>query len=92
MCRYCKVDLVSFCRDPHPHFSFLGPIRELFKTGKPTYPVERTLVSGTSMPCLILVTTNICLGAPHLNITYDLCKSTPTSLRTAEGAQQIGET
>ena len=60
--------------DPHPHFSFLGlNAQELFKTGKPTYPVERTLLVSGALDALLdsRYHNHVRLETPHLNITYD---------------------
>jgi hypothetical protein len=59
--------------DPHPHFSFLGlNAQQLFLTGIPTYPVERTwLVSGILEACLdSRFRGHVPLDTPHLDVAY----------------------
>ena len=40
--------------DPHPHFVFMGlNIQEMFLTGKPQYPVERSLLISGALEALM---------------------------------------
>ena len=59
--------------NPHAHFSYLSlNIQQMFLTGKPQYPVERTLLISGALEALI---DSRCQGyrrveTPHLNVSY----------------------
>ena len=57
--------------DPHPHFSYLGlNAQEMFITGKPQYPVERTLLIGGALEALLdsRHKGHVRLATPHLKV------------------------
>lgn len=59
--------------NPHPHFSYLSlNIQELFLTGKPTYPVERTLLITGALEALMdsRHQGHVRIETPHLNMAY----------------------
>ena len=59
--------------DPHPHFTFLGlNAQELILGGKPTYPVERTLLVSGALEALLdsRYRGHIRLETPHLDVAY----------------------
>ncbi len=70
--------------DPHQPFSYLGlNIQEMFLTGRPPYPVERTLLVTGALDALM---ESRCLGhvrvaTPHLNVDYRPFKRAPIGLR-----------
>ncbi|MEZ4859802.1 MAG: hypothetical protein R3C14_00765 [Caldilineaceae bacterium] len=58
---------------PHAHFSYLSlNIEEMFVTGKPTYPVERTLLTTGALEAALdsRHQGHIRLETPHLDIAY----------------------
>lgn len=70
-----QIDAAEFflAADPHPHFSWLSlNAQQLFLTGKPTYPVERTLlISGVLEACLdSRYQDHKPLETPHLDVSY----------------------
>jgi len=59
---------------PFGHFSFLlNSIEKMIETGKPTYPVERTLLTTGVLDALMhsYVGTQEWVDTKHLNIAYD---------------------
>ena len=65
---------------PHAHFSYLGlNIEEMFVTGRPTYPVERTLlVTGILEAALdSRHRGQVRLATPHLEVSYRPVDSAP---------------
>lgn len=59
--------------DPHPHFSYLGlNVQEMFLTGRPQYPVERTLLVTGALDALMesRYQGHVRVETPHLNICY----------------------
>lgn len=59
--------------DPHPHFSYLSlNIQEMFLTGRPQYPVERTLLVTGALDALMesRYQGHVRVETPHLNICY----------------------
>lgn len=59
--------------DPHPHFSYLTlNIQELFVTGQPQYPVERTLLISGALEALMESRHrgHVRVETPHLNVSY----------------------
>jgi len=58
---------------PYPHFSYLGlNIQELFLTGKPQYPVERTLLVSGALEALMdsRYRGHVRVATPHLDVRY----------------------
>jgi hypothetical protein len=58
---------------PHPHFTYLGlNAEEMFVTGKPSYPVERTLLTTGVLEAAIdsRYQGYVRLETPHLGIEY----------------------
>ena len=58
---------------PHPHFSYLSlNIEEMFVTGKPSYPVERTLLTSGILEAALdsRYRGHIRLETPHLDVAY----------------------
>jgi len=63
----------SSASDPYPHFSYLClNIQEMFLTGMPQYPVERTLLVTGVLDALMdsLYRGHVRVQTPHLNICY----------------------
>jgi len=59
--------------NPHGHFSYLSlNIQQMFLTGKPQYPVERTLLITGALEALLdsRYQGQVRLETPHLNIAY----------------------
>jgi hypothetical protein len=66
--------------DPHCHFSYLSlNVEEMFVTGVPTYPVERTLLTTGVLEAALdsRHQGHIRLDTPHLNIAYQAKESIP---------------
>ena len=64
---------VTLHDDPHPHFSYLSlNVQQLFLTGKPVYPVERTLLMTGALEALLESRHqgHIRLETPHLGVSY----------------------
>jgi hypothetical protein len=58
---------------PHAHFSYLSlNIQEMFLTGKPQYPVERTLLISGALEALMdsRYQGHVRVETPHLNVSY----------------------
>jgi hypothetical protein len=58
---------------PHPHFTYLGlNAEEMFLTGKPSYPVERTLLTTGVLEAAIdsRFQGYVRLETPHLDVSY----------------------
>ena len=72
---------------PHPHFTYLGlNAEEMFVTGKPSYPVERTLLTTGVLEAAIdsRYQGYVRLETPHLDVKYtsfDKIPWRPTSPR-----------
>ena len=59
--------------DPHPHFVYMGlNIQEMFLTGKPQYPVERTLLTSGALDALMesRYRGHVRIETPHLDVRY----------------------
>ena len=59
--------------DPHPHFSYLSlNIQKMFLTGRPQYPVERTLLVSGVLEALLdsRYRGHVRLETPHLGVAY----------------------
>ncbi|MEW6755086.1 MAG: hypothetical protein AB1505_29500 [Candidatus Latescibacterota bacterium] len=59
--------------DPYPHFSYLGlNIQRMFVTGRPQYPVERTLLVSGALDALMdsRYRGHVRLETPHLDVVY----------------------
>ena len=59
--------------DPHPHFSYLSlNAQDLFLTGQPNYPVERTLLVSGALESLLdsRYRGHVRIDTPHLNVAY----------------------
>jgi hypothetical protein len=71
--------------DPHPHFSFLSlNAQQLFLTGEPTYPVERTLLISGALEALLDSRYRGCVRVetPHLGaIAYRSYEQPPLRAR-----------
>jgi len=66
--------------EPHAHFSYLAlNIEEMFVTGIPTYPVERTLLTSGVLEAALdsRYQGYVCLETPHLDIAYHSYESLP---------------
>jgi hypothetical protein len=77
-------------REPFPHFSYLGlNIQEMFLTGLPQYPVERTLLVTGGVAAIMdsRHEGHVRLETPHLDVTYAAPETAP--IRPA-GPQPIG--
>jgi len=65
---------------PYPHFSYLGlNIQEMFLTGQPQYPVERTLLVSGGLDALMdsRHQGHIRLETPHLDVQYQAPENMP---------------
>ena len=72
--------------DPHPHFSYLSlNIQEMFLTGKPQYPVERTLLVSGALDALMdsRYRGHVRLETPHLNVCYRSYEQMPIRSKDA---------
>lgn len=59
--------------NPHPHFSYLSlNIQQMFLTGKPQYPAERTLLISGALEALLdsRHRGHVRIETPHLDIAY----------------------
>lgn len=70
-----RVDSTEFFLggDPHPHFSYLSlNAEEMFVTGRPQYPVERTLLVSGALEALLdsRHRGHIPVDTPHLDVAY----------------------
>ena len=64
---------VTLPDDPHAHFSYLSlNIQEMFLTGRPQYPVERTLLVSGALEALMdsRHRGHVRVETPHLNVSY----------------------
>jgi hypothetical protein len=64
----------------HAHFSYLGRnVEEMFVTGKPSYPVERTLLTTGILAAAMesRYREHVTLATPHLAICYDPAPAPP---------------
>ena len=87
----CEVHLPN---EPHAHFSYLSlNIEELFLTGKPPWPVERTLLTTGVLEALLdsRYQGHVRLPTPHLAVayrSYDYVPWRPTGPRPVGAALQ----
>ena len=77
-----EVDAAEFylAGDPHPHFSYLGlNIQAMLLTGKPQYPVERTLLVSGALEALMdsRYRGHVRLETPHLDVAYTSYETPP---------------
>ena len=75
---------------PHPHFSYLSlNIEEMFVTGEPSYPVERTLLTTGVLETALdsRYRGYARLETPHLDIAYRAHDSIPWR---PTGSQPVG--
>ena len=73
----CQLGLFD---NPFPHFSYLSlNVEEMFVTGQPTYPVERTLLTTGLIEALLdsRYRGHVRVETPHLQITYRAPTSIP---------------
>jgi hypothetical protein len=66
--------------DPHPHFVYMGlSTQRIFVTGKPVYPVERTLRISGALEALMdsRYEGQVRLQTPHPDVSYRSCGETP---------------
>jgi hypothetical protein len=65
---------------PHPHFSYLSlSVEEMFLTGQPTYPVERTLLTTGALEAALesRYRGHQRVETPHLDIAYQSYDALP---------------
>ena len=65
---------------PHPHFSYLSlNIQQMFLTGRPPYPVERTLLVSGVLEALLdsRYQGHERIETPHLQVTYQSYREMP---------------
>ena len=78
-----QVQATEFYLQPqasHAHFSYLGlNIEEMFVTGQPAYPIERTLLTTGALEAALdsRYRGHTRLQTPHLNITYRSYETLP---------------
>jgi len=68
------------CREPWPHFSYLSlNVQEMFLTGEPQYPVERTLLVTGGLAALMdsRYRGHVRVETPHLDVTYRAPEKAP---------------
>ena len=70
-----EIDAAEFFLggDPHPHFSYLClNAQDLFLSGKPGYPVDRTLLVSGVLEALLdsRHRGHVPIGTPHLGVSY----------------------
>ena len=73
--------------DPHSHFSYLSlNIQHMFLTGKPSYPVERTLLITGALEALLdsRFQGHVRVETPHLNISYRSYDTLPIRSQNTE--------
>ena len=73
----CEVYLPE---DPHAHFSYLSlNVEEMFVTGQPSWPVERTLLTTGTLEALLdsRYQGHVRLATPHLTIQYQSYTTVP---------------
>jgi len=78
--------------EPHAHFSYLAlNIEEMFLTGVPTYPVERTLLTSGVLEAALNSRYQgyVRLATPHLDVSY---RSYETLLWRPYGSRPTGAT
>jgi hypothetical protein len=66
--------------NPHPHFSYLSlNIQQMFLTGKPQYPVERTLLISGALEALLdsRLQGHVRIETPHLDVSYQSYQEMP---------------
>ncbi|HMN27746.1 MAG TPA: hypothetical protein PKE45_06270 [Caldilineaceae bacterium] len=76
--------------DPHAHFSYLSlNVEEMFLSGKPTYPVERTLLTSGVLDAVLesRYRGSIRLETPYLDVAYRSYESPP---RRPTGPRPVG--
>ncbi|NUQ01198.1 MAG: hypothetical protein HUU35_15225 [Armatimonadetes bacterium] len=68
---------------PHSHFNYLSlNIEEMFVSGTPTYPVERTLLSSGMIDAVMVSRhSGRRLATPWLNVRYQPCGAVPWQTR-----------
>jgi hypothetical protein len=80
---------------PHPHFTYLAlNAQEMFLTGKPSYPVERTLLTTGVLEAAInsRYQDYVRLETPHLDVKYtsfDKIPWRPTAERPQPSAMTV---
>jgi len=90
-----KTDACEFVLqsgDPHGHFSYLSlNIEEMFLSGRPTYPVERTLLTTGVLSAAMdsRFEGHVALGTPHLTIAYQPAEQVPYRPRGPEPKAQM---
>ena len=65
---------------PHPHFSYLGlNIEEMFLSGVPSYPVERTLLTTGVLEAVLdsRYRGHVRVETPHLDVRYRAPETVP---------------
>ena len=73
--------------NPHGHFSYLSlNIQKMFLTGKPQYPVERTLLITGAMEALLdsRHQGHVRLETPHLDVAYRSYETLPIRSKNEE--------
>jgi hypothetical protein len=73
----CEIFLPE---DPHPHFSYLSlNIEEMFLSGRPTYPVERTLLTTGVLEAALesRARGHVRVETPYLDVAYRSYESIP---------------
>ena len=75
---------------PYAHFSYLSlNIEEMFVTGRPSYPVERTLLTTGVLEAALDSRHQGCvrLETPHLNVAYSPVEQAPWRARSERPAE-----
>ena len=85
-----KATGLRCCSEPFPHFSYLSlNVQEMFLTGEPQYPVERTLLVAGGLDALMdsRYRGHVRVETPHLDVTY--CAPEKAPIRPA-GPEPVG--
>ena len=75
-----QATAMNTCGSPHPSFSYQClNIQEMFLTGKPQYPAQRTLLAGGAIDAAMesMYRGNVRLETPYLDVAYPAPEPAP---------------